>query len=68
MGTLTRSNLLNEHEVQFSQWWGRWVMDLTDEEMAAGGAGRVAWHAAKTAWMASALTRTRRASDSRRTE
>jgi hypothetical protein len=51
---------LTEHEKLFAQWWGRWVIDLTDEELAAGGTSRVTLRAVEEAWKASALALARR--------
>lgn len=47
------------HEVRFGQWWGRYVIGLTDEEIAGGGASITAMHAAEAAWRASTLLATR---------
>jgi len=49
-----------KHEVRFGQWWGRYVVGLTDDEVAAGAASRAAMRAAEAAWMASALIVMRR--------
>jgi hypothetical protein len=58
--------VLTEHEALLGQWWGRYVMELTDEEFAAGGASRAALRATEAAWKASALTLARRAGTGRR--
>jgi hypothetical protein len=58
--------VLTEHEALFGQWWGRYVMDLTDEELAAGGASRAALRATEAAWKTSALMLARRAGSGRR--
>jgi hypothetical protein len=58
--------VLTEHEALFDQWWGRHVMDLTDEEIAAGGASLPAMRAMEAAWKASAFVLVRRAGTGRR--
>lgn len=55
-----------EDDLVFWQWWGRYVMDLTDEEMAAAGpATPMIMRAAEAAWKASAI-RPRRPGRTRR--
>lgn len=57
---------LTDHEALFSYWWGRYVMGLTHEEIAAGAASSTVLRATETAWKASALLLTRRAATRRR--
>lgn len=61
-----RAAVLTEHDVLFEYWWGRYVMGLTDEEIAAGAANPAVVRAAETAWKASALTFARRGGPGRR--
>jgi hypothetical protein len=51
---------LTENERLFSQWWGRYVMDLTHDDIVAGCASTAALRAAESAWKTSALLATRR--------
>jgi hypothetical protein len=46
---------LTDQERLFTQWWGRYVMTLTHEELMAGAASSVTIRAAEAAWMASAF-------------
>lgn len=57
---------LTDHEALFSYWWGRYVMGLTYEEIAAGAASSTVLRATETAWKASSLVLTRRAATRRR--
>jgi hypothetical protein len=41
------------HEAGFAFWWGRYVVRLTDEDVADGAASRAAMRAAEAAWAAS---------------
>jgi hypothetical protein len=59
--------VLTENERLFSQWWGRYVMDLTHGDIMAGAASSAALRAAESAWKTSALLAMRRAADHRRT-
>jgi hypothetical protein len=53
MGNIGTPKVRSEHDILFSQWWGRYAIGLTDEELAAGCASRAALRAAETAWKAS---------------
>jgi len=57
---------LTDQERLFTQWWGRYVMGLTHEEIAAGAASSAVLRATETAWKASALMLARRARNARR--
>lgn len=66
MGNADNPRMLTEHDVLFDYWWGRYVMGLTHEEIAAGAASSAALRAAETAWKASAFTFARRGGSGRR--